>query len=194
MALAGAGALAQESADSGVAAGAVSIRKIPTLNSVKQKTPQTFNAGVAPSRSKEWGVFDVEFDVKAPWVDDLSVSFFVMTQNPKDPNKQPFSFYQLTSRYRDVEKGQRKVSAVLTPAALARFGNVVGLAVEISAGGKVLDSKSVESPELVKYTKWWHNKDVTDGQVTVKRSGYLVERSKTPFGLVGYDDYEAEIQ
>jgi len=193
LALVGTGAMAQESTEGGVAAGAVGVRKIPTLSSVKQKTPTHFNTGVPPSRAREWGVFDVEFDVKQPWLDEMEVTFYVMMNNTKDA-KQPFSFFQLTSRYRDVEKGQRKVSAVLLPAAMARFGNIVGLAVELSAGGKVLDTKNVESGDLAKRPKWWQDSEVTGASVTAKRTGYLVERSKTPFNLVGYDDYEMEIQ
>ena len=196
LAFAGAGAWAQEGADSGAA---VKVTKIPTLTQVKQKTPANFNAGVPPSRAKEWGVFDVEFDVKVdakqqqPWVDEMSATFYVLMQNPKDA-KQPYSFFQLTSRYRDIEKGKSKVSAILIPAAMSRFGNIIGLAVELSVGGKVVDTSDVKSGDLTNRKEWWKDSAVTDGEKTVKRTGYLLDRSKTPFGLVGYDDYEVEIQ
>ena len=38
--------------------------------------------------------------------------------------------------------------------------------------------------------RWWENAAIMDSAKTAKREGYLLERVKTPFGLLNLDDHE----
>jgi len=165
------------------------IRKMPRLNSKEwlQRTPQMF-AGTSRSKAREWGVFEVTYDTAPEWIDEMVVTFTVMLMsNDRD---QPFSFCRVTSRFIDVAKGSGKIaSAVMLPSGLLRYGRPIGFVVEFSLNGQVV---AVESTETEKFLteRWWENPSIVDSPRTVKREGYLLERSKTPFGLVNIDENE----
>lgn len=189
----GAGAAIRPAASAGATplADAVAIRKMPRLNSARDWTQRTPVFVGPTSRSpKDWGVFEVVFDSKPEWIDELAVTFHLMLQSPDAQAQQPFSLYRLTSRYQDVAGGRGKtISAVLLPAALLRHGRPIGLAVEFAVEGQVIASQSeVLMPFLGE--RWWENPQIVDSPRTVKREGYLLERAKTPFGLVNIDDNE----
>jgi len=177
------------------------IQKIPTLATFKQKIASVSSALTGSSRTRDWGVFDVELDVKPPsgmdWVDEATVTFYVMMENTRDKTKPPYSFFKLTNKYRDLERGKRGVSAIMLPTAMARFGDVIGLAVEISMtvdGKTVIDEKSEQRGELGSRKKWWADANIIDHANTVKRTGYLVARSQTPYLIVKPDDFEVEVE
>ncbi len=166
-----------------------------------QKTPKFY--GSAKNKEKEWGVFEYVFDSAIPWIDEMTAKYYVLLDSAtlpaseKPPEGTPrFTFCELSVRYVDIQKGKdHKISAVLLPAALLRFGKPIGFGVEVSIGdqpvfvdnqaggvlGKVLKSKD---------EKWWENAQIVSGPNTVKRDGYLIDRAKTPFNLVAIDDNE----
>lgn len=166
--------------------------RLKTRNNWCQETPTDF----AGSRRREWGVFDVQFDVFPAWIDELTVVYTVMAENKKPVTKedaqQPFSLYTLTTRYSSIEKGKgHKVSAVLLPGALKRYGEPVGLHVEFIVAGQTIATADDSAAAFLDPNKqWWNNPQITGNAKVTKRDGQLQDRSKTPFGLVRVDEYE----
>lgn len=171
--------------------GALRIRKFPRLSNERdwrQRTPVF--AGQASRNPREWGVFEVVFDSAPKWIDELVVTFHVMSQGLDEAGGQQFNLYRLTSRFVDIAQDRnRVVSAVLLPTALMRHGKPIGFAVEFAIGGKVVATESDVAAPFLK-DRWWENPMIVDSPKTIKREGYLLERSKTPFGLVNIDDNE----
>lgn len=187
------------------------VPRLGNESSWQQKTPH-----IAGNSRKEqlWGVLDYTFDTDMPWTDDMTVNFYVLLDaelksapGPKDPLANPdqrFSFMQLTLRYSDIPRGKdHKISAVLLPAALLRFGRVIGMGIEVTVRGEVVFSnqqvggelqktlaKMVQNNPAVAKENWWTLQGIVAGPKSVKRDGYLVDRAKTPFGLFAIDDYE----
>ena len=170
--------------------GEIAIPTITSPRNFEQKSPSV----VSGTRNKHWGVFDVTFASTPEWVDDISVTFYVMLQNPKaDPKKgeKPMSFFTLTLSYADIERGKdHRVGAVLQPAALLRHGKPIGLAAKISVGGKEVASKSEGEGRLKTAEKWWEDPKIVDAPVVQRRDGYLIDRMKSPFQLQDNDNYE----
>ena len=170
--------------------GEVAIQTITNLRDFEQKSPSV----VSGSRNKRWGVFDVSFATTPDWVDDATVTFYVMLQNPKaDPKKgeRPMSFFTLTLSYADVARGKdHKVGAVLQPAALLRYGKPIGLAAKISVGGKEVAAKAEGEGRLKTAEKWWEDPKIVNAPVVQRRDGYLIDRMKSPFQLQDNDNYE----
>lgn len=180
----------KEEGPAGSNPGEITISAITTPRDFEQKSPTV----VTGTRNKRWGVFDVTFDVRPEWVDDMTVTFYVLLQNQKaDPKKgeRPLSFFTLTLSYSDVARGKgRKVGAVLQPAALARFGKPMGLAAKISVGDKEVATMSEAEGRLKTVEKWWEDAKILDPKVVQKRDGYLIDRMKSPFQLQDNDNYE----
>ena len=170
---------------------ALRIRKVPRLNNErdwKQRTPVF--VGQTARTPREWGVFEVVFDSSPLWIDELTVTFHVITQGVDEKGEQQFSVYRLTSRFIDVAQGRNKtVSAVLLPSALLRYGRPIGFAADFSIGGQTVASETDVAAPFLK-DRWWENPAIIDSPRTVKREGYLLERSKTPFALLNIDDNE----
>lgn len=187
--------------DNGAAAGGgvVRIRHMTKIGraSVVQRTPEyTTTASRTARKPREWAVFDVPYDTLPEWIDELVFTFSVLSQHRTVEGKTEYSFYQTTVRYTDIARGEHLGCAVLSPAALLRYGDPVALAVEIAApDGTLLTSDTSVMPaanlppELQK--DWWKNPKVTDNANVVKRAGYLMDRAKSPFAFVNVDDYEA---
>ncbi len=171
--------------------GVLRVRKSPRLSNARdwqQRTPVFI--GQASRTPRDWGVFEVVFDANPKWTDELVVTFHLMLQNTDPQEQPPFSLYRLTSRYMDVAQGRNKVvSAVLLPSALQRHGRPIGLAVEFSVNGQVVATESDTTAAFLR-DRWWENAQIVDSPQTVKREGYLLERSRTPFALVNIDDHE----
>ena len=185
--------------------------KIRQDSSWKARTPRIF--GNAQNKEQIWGVFDYSFETKVPWTDNMTATFYLMLdaleviQKKDVPEDTPrFSFMQLSLRYSDIQKGKdHKISAILLPAALERFGKPIGLGVEVSVGDTVVyvDDKNIDGVLVTalqklaqanpggKLPKWWEyvNANATIQSKMVRRNDYLVDRSKTPFAVVAIDDY-----
>jgi hypothetical protein len=172
------------------------IRKMPRLGrGALQRTPQyqhnVDRALGGPSRKREWAVLDVIYETAPEWVDELDFAFHVMSEGRSPEGRQEFSLFQATVAYADVARGEHVATVVLPPAAVERFGNVVACGVEVSVAGQKLAQDNVTAIKLP--DAWWSDPRVIDNPAirVVKRSGYLADRSKTPFALANIDDYEA---
>lgn len=184
------GRASQDKPAPGAAPGDIVATLITPVRNLEQKSPSV----VSGTHNKKWGVIDLTFDTRPEWVDDMTVTFYVMLQNPKaDPKKgeKPMSFFTLTLSYSDVARGKdHKVGAVLQPAALARFGKPIGVAAKISVGGQDVAEKADGEGRLKTAEKWWDNKDIVNAPVVQRRDGYLIDRMKSPFQLQDNDNYE----
>ena len=183
-------AAAQEKGAPGTNPGEVQATLITSVRNLEQKSPSV----VAGTRNKRWGVLDLTFATTPEWVDDLSVTFYVMLQNPKADAKKgekPMSFFTLTLSYSDIARGKdHKVGAVLQPAALLRYGKPIGVAAKISVGGKEVATKADGEGRLKTADKWWDDPKIVDAPVVQRRDGYLIDRMKSPFQLQDNDNYE----
>lgn len=185
--------------------------KVSQDNSWKQRTPRIH--GNAQRKEQEWGVFDYTFDTLAPWTDNMTATFYLLLdaeeiqKRDKITDQPRFSLMQLTMRYGDIQKGKdHKISAVLLPAALERFGKPIGLGLVVTVGDTVVytDDMNVAGPlqpllqRALKNAqannptvrpKWWDFIGQFAGEKLARRNDYLVDRAKTPFALVAIDDY-----
>lgn len=170
------------------------------------KTPRI--AGNSTHKEQQWGVFDYTFDTLAPWTDNVVVNYYILLDSERVKDKEKdmprFTFMQLTMRYGDIPKGKdHRVSAVVLPVALQRYGFITALGFEMQvqdrpvyadqqfATGSVLlptMKKALENNPKTK-VKWWEIPNIVNNPQTFKREGYLLDRSKTPFSVVAVDDY-----
>ena len=175
-------AVAQQPA-AGPARAEVRIRDVPRMGrSALVRTPEFQNnvkrtgSGV---RRREWALFDVSYETAPEWVDEVGFTFHVMTQ---DAQRQ-FNYFETSVTYIDIARGDHNACVVLPPAAVARYGEPNAFGVEVFLRGERVAVKSVGAPD-----DWW--KLIADKPNINRRSGYLVDRSKTPFALAFIDDYE----
>jgi hypothetical protein len=162
----------------------VRIRDLPKMGRASLVRSPEYQHNVrrtaGSSRRREWALLEVGYETAPEWIDELSFTFFVMTQ---DAQRQ-FNFFEVSVTYVDIERGSHVACVVLPPAAVARFGEPTAFGVEIMAGGERVAVKSVGAPD-----EWW--KLIGDKPNITRRPGYLVDRSKTPFAWAFMDDYEA---
>ena len=175
------------------------------------RTPRIY--GNAQNKEQTWGVFEYSFETKAPWTDNMTATFHLLLdaeeiiKKKEVPEDTPrFSYMTLTLRYSDIPKGKdHKISAVLLPVALQRFGKPIALGVEVAVGDTVVyvDEKNI-APVLAvamqrvaqanpggKLPKWWEFINATSAiqSKMARRNDYLLDRAKTPFSVVAIDDY-----
>jgi hypothetical protein len=142
-----------------------------------------------PKPQQDWVQILVDYDTEPKWIDELTFQFYAMAETVED-GKKAYSFYQVTARYGDIERGRSHMAAVyLRPQAVKRYGDLVAIAVEISHEGKVVaelaDDAGTKMPP-----QWWKNPDVIGRKDVTTRAGYLLEKSQSPFALVNIDDFE----
>lgn len=170
------------------------IRKLTPLNKsdYEQNAPMQ---GTRTAKQRNWGVFDVTFEIAPEWVDDMTVTYTLMLQKDRpEPNEKALSLMTLIVTYKDVMKGRdrdRKAGVVISPAALERYGLPIGFSAQIFVAGQLAAEQGVVSGSLRTQQEWWKNPAVIDSPMVQKRDGYMVERSKSVFNLVDIDAYEA---
>jgi len=167
------------------------IRKMTDLN--RDYRQRAIQLGNRSGRPRDWGVFDVSFDVGPEWVDEMTIIYTVMLQNDKaKPGEKALSLMTVTAMYSDVEQGRdRKAGVVVSPSALDRYGSPIGFAVQIFVAGQLAAEQGIGKGLLGNQQDWWKKPEIIDSQLVQKRDGYLVERSKSVFNLVDLDAYEA---
>jgi hypothetical protein len=141
-------------------------------------------------RPREWALFEIQYSTSAKWTDELSFTYHVMTKGKDDEGKEHYSYYTLTLRYVNIPKGDHMSSVALPPSMVERYGEPVSLALEIvGKDGTVLDSGN---DTIIPYPakEWWKDPNVLDKPQVTRRTGGLMDRSKTPFALINADDYE----
>lgn len=134
--------------------------------------------------TRDWAELTVQYDTDPEWLDEVSLQFFVLLRGKVAPE---FTLLKGMMTYVDVARGSKHSGiAYVRPAALARFGEIVGVAVEAKVKGEIVSvlSEGRLSGKALP-VEWWKNPNLSP------KDGYIVEKSKTPFALVSFDDYEA---
>ncbi len=142
------------------------------------------------ARARNWGQIRVIYDTRSEWTDQLEFKYHILMLS-SDPaaTKTKYTLLEGAVTYMDVQRGNAHESTVyLHPNTLARFGEVVACAVEITVGGKTYEKDDVTAKAGVGGKKWW-SAISSDASVTVK-TGYVLERTETPFAFVNFDSYE----
>jgi len=157
----------------------VVIRKFEGLGqSARIQSPQyQLNPSETSPKVREWARIQVRFETDADWTDELEFRYFVQVHNSKNNTD---TLFPGTFQYIDIPKGKQNLSTVfLRPATLDRYGDVIGIAVEIFAKGEMVAFAC--NPETPK--GWW--------RLTTAKTmpGVLLERSQTPFAFVAFDSY-----
>ena len=175
---------------------ALTILHLTPPNRVRQLTPVYTTSATMGStaRPREWGVFEANFRTTPEWIDEIVVTFSILAERKTTEAGPRYSFFQTTARYADIPRDEHNVCMVLPPATLQRYADqVIAFAVEIATADGTLLAAQTEvagSSSLALPAGWWRKPEVTESKNVAKRGG-LVDRSKTPFGLINIDDYEA---
>ena len=141
-----------------------------------------------PAVRGEWGRITTKYDTSPEWIDNLIFEYFALLVREERGEPPQYTLFRGTVTYMDIEQGRDKEStAFLRPSTLRRYGEMIGIAVEIRHEGDVV---AVESQELrgsvaEGQEEWWRNPNLTP------RDGYILNRSETPFAFINYDLYEA---
>jgi len=135
----------------------------------------------------QWAELSVQFDTVPDWIDEVTFQFYALL---KSKGSGDYTLLKGNLTYIDVARGRGHLGvAYVRPSALARYGEggIVGVAVEALVKGEVVSTLSEGKLGAGKPLpqEWWQNKNL------VPKEGYIVEKSKTPFALVNFDDYEA---
>lgn len=161
----------------------VRIRDMPRMGrAALERSPEyqsNVRRTVSGARRREWALLEVGYETAPEWMDELTFTFHVMTQDAK----KQFHFFETSVTYTDIERGNHAACVVLPPAAVTRFGETIAFGVEIFAGGERIAGKSLGSAE-----EWWTL--IGDKPNITRHAGYLADRSKTPFAWAFMDDYE----
>lgn len=170
------------------------IRRMPKPGRASMvRTPEFQTSLGRSSRSRkpqEWALFELEYETAPEWIDSLDFAYSVMTRTKGADGKDAYSLFQLRATYIDIQKGEHASCVVLAPNTLARFGEPVAIAIEVSQDGTLLAAETeVADASLQKVKEWWKNPQIIDSPIVTRREG-LLERSKTPFALINMDDYE----
>ena len=150
------------------------------------------SVGRGKNRAKDWQMISVEYDSFPEWIDKLAVHFYVISMKKDEKTRKTvFSYYETLVRYVDIERDRGHLArAFLRPTALERYGEVVGVAVEMSVDGELVAYKSDEIKKAGLPLKWWKNPKVLDSESVIARKGYLLDREKSPWAFINIDDYE----
>jgi len=147
------------------------------------KVPDIFPRGRAPGR--EWAEMQVVFDSEPDWIDELVLVYYALLH---DKATGEFTFLKGQVTNVDVARGRNHLSsAYIRPNTLARYGDVVAVAVEVLSGGDVVatqtEGKLPKAQPLP--ADWWKTTKL------VPKEGLVLAKPLTPFAYVSYDDYEA---
>jgi hypothetical protein len=169
------------------------VRKFEALGGkTKVRTPIFQTSYSAPvQRQREWYQLVIRYETAPEWLDQLVVSYYVMTMT-KVEGKPAYSLFKKRVTYRDIARGRDHMATVyLRPVDLLKYGQVVAAAAELSFNteqGEVtvpLQDTATRLPE-----RWWSNPQVVESATVAVRDGLLLDRSQTPFSVINTDDYE----
>ncbi len=149
------------------------------------KSPDIARGTTRRGDSREWAEVGVQFDTEPEWLDEVTLNFYVLLRST---DKADLTLVKGSVTYLDIARGSSHMGAAyVRPAALARYGKIIGVAVEAVVKGETVDalSEGKLAPSKPLPREWWKNPKL------VPKDGYVLDKAKTPFILVNYDDYEA---
>jgi hypothetical protein len=147
------------------------------------KIPDVFGRGRAAAR--DWAEMQVVFDSEPEWMDEVTLQYYALLY---DRTAGEYTILKGLVLHVDVARGKNHMSsAYIRPNTLARYGEVVAVAVEVLYKGEVVatqsEGKLAKSQPLP--VDWWKNPKL------VVKDGLVLTKAQTPFAYVSYDDYEA---
>lgn len=175
-------AFAQGHAKADGKSGSLRIRTLTGLGPrALLKSPDSGSHNRGP---REWVELGIQYDTEAEWTDEVSFQYYALLRGEKGD----YTLLKGNVVYVDVARGRAHMGvAYVRSAGLARFGEVVGVAVEAVVRGETVAVKSEGKLGVGKPLpmEWWKNPKL------IPKDGYIVDKSKTPFAWLNYDDYEA---
>jgi hypothetical protein len=141
----------------------------------------------------------LQYQTAPDWIDQHRITFYVLMRNqnvpkPKTPEETPQTEYVLlrgSLSYVMVAKGKHLSDIFIHPSVLKRYGDIVAIGAEMVYGDEEVSKGEVSSKsgiEKKKAYQWW--RAVAQSEKVSSRDGLLWKRSKTPFALVNYWDYD----
>ncbi len=149
------------------------------------------------TKDREWAVLDVTYETAPEWLEEVQITYSVLTETPKPANpaqaalapKEKFSFYTTQETYTDVVKGEHYAGVVLSPILVERYGKPLLFGVEISVNGKSQGMKTEGKVTGIDTAKDWWRSDAMRQDFVAPRDG-LKDRSRTLWAVINADDYE----
>ena len=146
------------------------------------------NVRQSSERLRDWAAVTVEYETHPKWIDQISFKYFVLLRsNNKDDKDAPYTLLEGEVSYIEVKEGQHTSAIFMHPSTIERYGEVVACAVEILYGDEKVEKTDIAGKAPV--TGLWWKSLGSEKTVTVK-TGYLLNRAKTPFAFINYDSYE----
>ncbi|MEI7880679.1 MAG: hypothetical protein WCI95_07360 [bacterium] len=144
------------------------------------------NPGVSRRAAlSQWAELGVQYDTDPEWLDEVSFQYYVLLRGKTATE---FVLLKGAVTYVDVARGRAHLGvAYVRPAAFARYGEIVGVAVEAKIKGETVSvlAEGRLGPSKPLPLEWWKNPNLSP------KEGYILDKSKTPFALINFDDYEA---
>lgn len=163
-------------------------------------------------KPRQWIVLKTKYTTfgsdESRFLDQLTFTWHVLldtkTAKENKGNREglsPYSYFTTTVTYFNIPAGSHGASVVLPPSYLERYGEpkAVGLEISNEKGDTLGGDCWSEIKGIETGTKFWEDSQIMnakneDGNPMIERRQGLVDRSKTIWGLVCPDDYEATIQ
>lgn len=159
------------------------ILRIRDLDGEELPTPEysVKNAPRGQAKTREWFRVQAEYDTAPEWVDELSVTFYVLLKDETVRQGSPYVLLRGQQTYVNIEEGNGHLcEAYLHPSTLKRYkGNVERIAIVFTHNGRLVAMES--NPESK--ARWWEQ--------LAPQDGLLLNRMQTPFAMINFDDYEA---
>lgn len=166
--------------------GKQSLVSSPDLDG-KVKSPGHINRG----QNWKWAMLEIKYETAPDWINELTITFYVLSKS-KDAKTgvEQFHLFQTAVSYLDIEKGEHHAAAMLPPNAVKRYGEPIAYGVDITLDGESVETLSSGFGNAK--DPWWNSPGFNKlGDRLVRHSGYLKDRSQTPFGVTHVDEYEA---
>ena len=167
--------------------GKQSLVASPDIGDNKVKSPGHLSRG----QNWKWAMLEVKYETSPEWIDEVTFTFYVLCKS-KDAKTgaEQYHLFQTAVSYLDIEKGDHHAAVLLPPNAVKRYGEPMAYGVDIAIAGESVDTLS--SGFGKDKEAWWNSTGFNKlGDRLVRHSGYLKDRSQTPFGVTHVDEYEA---
>lgn len=168
--------------------------------------------GQCYKKPRRWIVVETKYETyptdTSKFIDQLTFTWHVLLETKSATENKgneealpPYSYFTVATSYVNIPAGAHAASVVLPPSYLERYGapKAIGLEItnqngEMLAGDCWSEIKGVNAHE-----KFWENTKIMgatqkNGKPMIERRQGLVDRSKTIWGLVFPNDYEATAQ
>ncbi len=125
-------------------------------------------------RGRSWLVLTSEFDTQAPWLDEITFTFYVVLEaKPGDlpPGAPTKNLFSGSVTYMNVKRGQHVASVYLDPNTFERYGRPTHVAVIANIEGQ--QAGGAAQPPSSAQAQWWRSQ--------TPHAIPLLRRDQTPF-------------